>query len=116
MAPYTREERAEIIKILCLCVVWYSMSSASNVIGKMLLTHFPYPMSVTMVQLLSITFYMGPVLRCLGIRRQTDISWGYYKKIVLPLALGKFIASVFSHISIWKVPISYAHTGEDLFY
>ena len=81
----------------------------------MLLNQFPYPITVTMVQLLSITIYCGPILRLMGVRRQTDISWNYYKIIILPLAFGKFLASVLSHVSLYKVPVSYAHTGELLF-
>ena len=78
----------------------------------MLLNDFPYPMTVTMVQLTSITLYSGPFFNMWGVRKFVDINWGYYIKVIVPLALGKFLASVFSHISIWKVPVSYAHTGK----
>ncbi|CAB3387107.1 Hypothetical predicted protein [Cloeon dipterum] len=76
----------------------------------MVLSEFPYPMTVTMVQLLSITVYSGPFFNMWGVRRYVDIEWSYYLKIIVPLALGKFLSSVFSHVSIWKVPVSYAHT------
>ena len=108
-------ERGEIIKTLALCAVWYAISSTNNVVGKMLLNEFPYPISVTMVQLISIACYSGPVLKLLRVREQTDISWGYYKSIVVPLALGKFLSSLFSHVSLWKVPVSYTHTGKQYF-
>ena len=111
MGTLNKSERSEIITIVCLCILWYSISSANNVVGKMVLMEFPYPMTLTMVQLLSITAYSGPVLRIIGVRAQSEISWRYYGKIILPLAFGKFVGSVFSHVSLWKVPISYAHTG-----
>ncbi|GFG33333.1 hypothetical protein Cfor_09981, partial [Coptotermes formosanus] len=76
----------------------------------MLLNDFPYPMTVTMVQLTSITLYSGPFFNMWGVRKFVDINWGYYIKVIVPLALGKFLASVSSHVSIWKVPVSYAHT------
>lgn len=104
----------EFITVALLCCVWYVVSSGSNVVGKMLLNQFPYPMTVTMVQLLSIAVYSGPFFNLWGVRRFVDISWPYYFKLIVPLALGKFIGSVFTHVSLWKVPVSYTHTGNGI--
>lgn len=106
------EKSKRIFNVMALCLVWYIVSSSNNVIGKMVLNTFPYPMTVTMVQLTSITLYSGPFFNLWGVRKYTDLSWNYYFKMIIPLALGKFFSSVTSHISIWKVPVSYAHTGE----
>lgn len=107
-----RRNNREVATVLFLCVLWYAISSSSNVVGKMLLSVFPYPITVTMVQLTSITVYSGPFFNLWGVRRYTsNITWSYYLRLIVPLALGKFLASVFSHVSIWKVPVSYAHTG-----
>lgn len=107
-----RKQTKDVFAVLFFCVLWYVVSSSNNVIGKMLLNDFPYPMTVTMVQLTSITLYSGPFFNMWGVRKFVDISWGYYMKVIVPLALGKFLASVSSHVSIWKVPVSYAHTGK----
>lgn len=104
----------EVVSVVVLCILWYVVSSSNNVIGKMVLNEFPYPMTVTMVQLTSITVYSGPFFNLWGVRKYVDISWRYYFRFIVPLALGKFLASVTSHISIWKVPVSYAHTGKRL--
>ncbi|CAG7679815.1 unnamed protein product [Allacma fusca] len=69
-------------------------------------------MTVTFVQLLSITVYSAPVLQVLNLK-SNSIPKSYYMSIVIPLAVGKFVASVSSHVSIWKVPVSYAHTGKE---
>ncbi|CAG9818572.1 unnamed protein product [Phaedon cochleariae] len=100
----------EICKVLFLCISWYAVSSTNNVVGKTVLNEFPYPVTMTMVQLLSITVLSGPVFNLWGVRKYGDISWKYYWQLIIPLALGKFVASVFSHVSIWKVSVSYAHT------
>lgn len=106
------DKSKQIFNVVSLCLIWYVVSSTNNVIGKMVLSTFPYPMTVTMVQLTSITLYSGPFFNLWGVRKYADISWNYYFKLIIPLALGKFFSSVTSHISIWKVPVSYAHTGE----
>ncbi|KAJ8920124.1 hypothetical protein NQ315_011781 [Exocentrus adspersus] len=105
-----KKHTKEVCTVLCLCVLWYAVSCTNNVIGKTVLNEFPYPMTMTMVQLLSITVFSGPFFNLWGVRKYVDISWRYYFRLIVPLAFGKFIASVFSHVSIWKVPVSYAHT------
>lgn len=106
-----RKHTREVFTVLVLCVLWYAVSSSNNVIGKMVLNEFPYPITMTMVQLLSVTVFSGPFFNLWGVRKYVDISWKYYLRLIVPLAFGKFFASVFSHVSIWKVPVSYAHTG-----
>lgn len=106
-----KKETRDRLTIIVLCMLWYIVSSSNNVIGKMVFNRFPYPTTVTMVQLLSITCYSGPFFKLFGIRPYSDIPRRYYWRIIIPLAVGKFLASVSSHVSLWKVPVSYAHTG-----
>ena len=102
----------DCLKLLLVCLLWYSSSASGNVIGKMVLNEFPYPMTMTMVQLASAAIYLGPILSLLNVPKTGEISKRYYLTMVLPLAFGKFVSSVSSHISIWKVSVSYAHTGK----
>lgn len=102
--------RREAATVLALCAAWYAVSSASNVVGKLVLTEFPYPMTVTMVQLLSIVAYSAPAFSLCGVRRETEFSRAYYWRVLVPLAFAKFFTTMFSQVSIWKVPVSYAHT------
>ncbi|XP_008216833.1 solute carrier family 35 member E1 homolog [Nasonia vitripennis] len=112
MTGDSRKESRELLTIVFLCLLWYVVSSSSNVVAKALLSDFPYPMTVTMVQLTTITLLSGPLFNLWGVRKtsSTLITWSYYFKLIVPLALGKFLGNVLSHVSIWKVPVSYAHT------
>jgi solute carrier family 35 protein E1 len=100
----------EILQVVLLCFIWYSVSSGNGVILKTILNDFPYPLTVTMVQLLTATVFSGPLFSLWGIRTAVDINRTYYWKLIIPLAFGKFFSSLSSHISILKVPVSYAHT------
>ena len=100
-----------MIKLVLVCMLWYTSSASGNVIGKLVLNEFPYPVTMTMVQLASAALYLGPILKLLGVPNAGEIPRRYYLVMIIPLAFGKFVSSLSSHISIWKVSVSYAHTG-----
>lgn len=106
----SRQDLRDFVRIVFVCICWYIVSSSNGVIGKTILSQFPYPVTLTMVQLGSIALWSPPMLKILSVRPYEASGWAYYRKMLLPLAFGKFLSSVFAHISIWKVPVSYAHT------
>jgi len=108
----TSEDRhyGKILRVCFLCLVWYSVSASANVVGKLFLRDFPYPTTRTIVHLLATVVFLIPTLRLLDIPKPQPFTNRYYAKLIIPLAIGKFIALALSHVSIWKVPVSYAHT------
>jgi len=106
----SKSDVKEFVRIVFICIAWYIVSSSNGVLGKTILSQFPYPMTVTMVQLTSIALWSPPMLKALGVRAYETSNWSYHFKMLFPLAFAKFLSSVLAHISIWKVPVSYAHT------
>ncbi|KAJ8305323.1 hypothetical protein KUTeg_015868, partial [Tegillarca granosa] len=100
----------DAFKVALICILWYICSASGNIIGKLVLNEFPYPMTVTMIQLLSASVYLGPILRVMNVPHTGSVPKRYYMTMIIPLAFGKFISSVSAHISMWKVSVSYAHT------
>lgn len=107
----TKSLSRQAVKIVCLCVAWYSFSAANNVLGKQIFNVFPYPMTVCMVQLLALNAFLGPSLALLNVEPAPYMSRKFYVRRIAPLAVGKLFATLSAHISILKVPVSYAHTG-----
>jgi solute carrier family 35, member E1 len=114
-------------------------SAIGNVIVKELLEEFPFPFTITLAQLLSIWILIVPLIRFVNFPLLFDKRltrwlvnllvhfdfhriWKipqaeylhqnriYYFKLIIPLAIGKFLAQLSSHVSLWKVTISYTHT------
>lgn len=104
---------SQALKIVALCVTWYLLSAANNVIGKQILSVFPYPVTLSMVNLVGLAFGLGPSLAALQVAPAPQLSRKIYTRRIIPLALGKLLASVSAHVSVWKVSVSYAHTGVD---
>lgn len=102
----------EAFQIVLLCMAWYGVSAAGNVIVKELLNEFPFPLTVTLAQLFSVWILSIPLLRLWKVPPPDYLYQNriYYLKIIIPLSVGKFLAQLSSHVSLWKVPVSYAHT------
>lgn len=64
-----------------------------------------------MAQLVTMNAFLGPSLTLLGVEGSPYIGKRYYARRIVPLSLGKLVAVVSAHVSILKVPVSYAHTG-----
>ena len=103
--------RTEAFRIILLCSLWYTISSTNNVIGKKILIDFPFPVTVAMVQVLSTALYLSPTLHIWKVPPMRSIPRSSLVKLILPLSFGKAFSSITSHVSIWKVAVSYAHTG-----
>jgi len=110
MAFMAKSELKDSLRIVFICICWYIVSSSNGVLGKTILSQFPFPMTMTMVQLASIALWSPPLLKVLGVRGYESKGWSYHWKMLFPLAFAKFLSSVLAHISVWKVPVSYAHT------
>lgn len=103
--------RSEAFRIILLCSLWYTISSTNSVIGKKILTDFPFPVTVSMVQVLSTALYLSPTLRIWNVAPMKSLPKSSLLKLILPLSFGKAFAAITAHVSIWKVPVSYSHTS-----
>ena len=103
----------EAVKIISLCIAWYTFSATNNVLGKKIFMVFPYPMTLSMTHHLAMNALLGPALALLSVKPSPYISTRFYVRRLVPLAMGKVLASFTSMVSILKVPVSYAHTGRE---
>ena len=114
-----KETNGHPVYIFFLCVLWYAVSSGSNIVGKLLLTEFRFPCSIAMFHLVSLSIFVAPFV-C---KRHSSSSSGDHNEpssfsarpwltFIVPLAAGKFLSSYLSLISVANIPVSFSSTGE----
>ena len=69
-------------------------------------------MTLCMVQLLVMNVFLGPTLALLDVPPAPHFTRRFFVRRLAPLAAGKLLATLSAHLSILKVPVSYAHTGK----
>ena len=99
-------------KIALLCLSWYLVSASNNVVGKWVLRDWPHPLTLSFIQVVSQTVYLGFMLKCWHVDSLPYVVYKSYWSKILPLAANKVLGALLSHVAIWKVSVSYAHTGK----
>ena len=46
----TAKDLKDLVRIVFLCIFWYVVGSSNGVLGKWILSEFPFPVTLTMVQ------------------------------------------------------------------
>ena len=90
------------------------VSIATNLVGKQLLSNFPYPTTATMVQLTSTFVYSLPacyVLNIPSIDYKDIVRFSVFIPIIF-LTFGKFTFQFATQQSIKANTISFTHTGK----
>ena len=99
------------LKVAVLCSVWYGSSSVNNIISKKLMRQHPYPITITLAQMLANSILVFPMLMWAGIEQQIkQVPKRLFLKLLLPLAVGKVISLMTSLNSVRRVSVSYTHT------
>lgn len=112
------------LPLVLLCGSWYISSVVSNTLNKSILTVFPYPVTLTMIQ-----FFLAVVLGISTIQL-SQISHGFYKLLpagtvslsgfrpptreiimsTLPMGIFQLFGHIFSHMATSQIPVSLVHT------
>lgn len=112
------------LSLVLMCASWYTTSVVSNTLNKTILTVFPYPVTLTMIQFLmavcmgfatiqlsqiSRTFY-----RCLPAGTVSLSGFRYPTREIimatLPMGIFQLFGHIFSHMATSLIPVSLVHT------
>ncbi|XP_073951821.1 LOW QUALITY PROTEIN: solute carrier family 35 member E1 homolog [Choristoneura fumiferana] len=96
--------------LAALCALWFGCSALGNVVGKLLLQEFPWPGTLALAQLVGAALLCSLLLSLSRERRRPRAPRRRCARCAAALAGAKFLTALCSQLSLWTVPVSYAHT------
>lgn len=100
----------DTLQFIFLCALWYSSSALSSNTGKVILTQFRYPVTLTFVQFGFVAVYcllfMSPVVQFSRLRMPTKAIL----RDTLPMGCFQVGGHIFSSMAISRIPVSTVHT------
>ena len=102
------ESAVQVLMLLGLFACWYGFNIVFNIYNKQILKTFPYPVSVTLIEL-----GVGSALICAmwasGAKKPPTLTKEMLKPIA-PLAVIHAVGNLLTNVSLGKVAVSFTHT------
>lgn len=116
------------VPLVGFCLAWYATSAMSNTLNKTILMHFPYAVTLSMVQFVLAAFFGAFTLiaaqnvwffyRLLprGLVTSAGIRFPTREILIATSPMGAFqlVGHIFSHMSTQRIPLSLVHTVKAL--
>ncbi|GMT16960.1 hypothetical protein PFISCL1PPCAC_8257 [Pristionchus fissidentatus] len=100
-------------RIVAICFVWYICSSVQSIVNKMILQHYNYPITVAIANQVLIPVMAIPFLKAWKVK-EARLTTSQYRRYLLPIAVGRAIASSSAAFSLSLMPVSYQQTVKAL--
>lgn len=94
-----------------LCVIWYVVSLGKALLAKYISTRFKAPLTLSFIQLVSISIYSIPLLYFCKLKFSC-LSKFYFYRYLLPLSLLKALTTASGHLAIWNISVSYSQISK----
>ena len=102
------EAAVQVLMLLGLFACWYGFNIVFNIYNKQILKTFPYPVTVTLIEL-----GVGSALICAmwasGAKKPPTLTKEMLKPIA-PLAVIHAVGNLLTNVSLGKVAVSFTHT------
>ncbi|KAF8323505.1 triose-phosphate transporter family-domain-containing protein [Cantharellus anzutake] len=98
------------LRFVFMCLLWYMSSAMSSNTGKVILNHFRFPITLTIIQFAFVSglsaLVCHPSFNISTLRRPTKaILWN-----TVPMAVFQVGGHMFSSVAISRIPVSTVHT------
>lgn len=112
------------VPLVLLCLLWYATSAISSTLTKTILTQFPYPVTLSLVQFLLAVVFAVATIQLAQVSRTVyrllpagTVSHGGLRapsrQVIgptLPMGLFQLVGHIFSHKATSLIPVSLVHT------